>query len=156
MRTDHILWYSRCRASMCKKIGIPLMGVLLLIGACKDQKPVEKVNLMDHTLLDSIYVKCPEVKKKPLTIYYLDGDCPSCISKAKTLETQHQNQTIDRKLVLMAITQNINMLTYNLKSSNITSCILIVKPEQLTAQIPLHSVTTIDPTGKILKQIEHY
>lgn len=136
----------------------PFFGVLViaLLNCCKEQKPINHIKTIEQSLLDSIYLNCPEAKKKPLTIYCMDGDCPSCISKAKALELQHQKQSIDKKLVLLTITQNRNVLDYNFKLSGISSCRLILRIEQLTETIPLHSVTSIDPKGKMYKQILHY
>jgi hypothetical protein len=133
-----------------------LAFILLFLLACKEPKPNSNGQFINHNLLDSIYSVCPEIKKKPLTIYCMDADCPSCISKAKTLETQLQNQTLDKKLVLLAITQNKNIMEYNFKLTGISSCILIIQPHQLSKIIQLHSVTSIDPTGKIQNQISHY
>lgn len=136
----------------------PLFGVIIIAAliCCKEKKSISQTKTVEQSLLDSIYVNCPETKNKPLTIYCMDGDCPSCISKAKILEIQHQKQSIDKKLVLLTITQNKNVLDYNFKLSGISSCRLIVRIEQLIEAIPLHSVTSIDPKGNMYKQILHY
>lgn len=143
---------------MYKMIFFIAIGTIYFSFGCKDSMPSKsEISILDSKLLDSIYLICQDIKQKPFTVYCMDGDCASCIAKAKDLEMHQEKQTIDGKIFLLATTRNSNMLMYNFKQAKINSCLWVVEPEKIEGFIfPLHSITKVDSRGAIKKQILHY
>ncbi len=130
---------------------LSLILLLTCLCGCGSSKPKVYV---DPAAVNKIQSKCPSIKGKDLLVYYLDGSCSFCISKADEIEKSLKANT-KKAAVFVATTQNANVTLFNFEQANIKSCIIIDDSARFEKFLPLNSVTLVKPDGEIISQTNH-
>ena len=94
--------------------------------------------------------------KETRLLYYFDGDCALCFGKLRALENLAATELGGIKPIFITRTSSLEMFSWNLKNSKITSCVWIDNEGEFEKANPdetyLEQMALIDASNKILTQ----
>ena len=127
--------------------------VITLVCICSTgcvNQPISRKTI-DKTVYAKIAMLCPDIRSKVVNIYYFDGDCSICISKAMDLENEFRGNAME-KVLYIATTQNEYAARFNIENIGIKSCYIISDSAEYNSFFSLNTITKIDKNLKIIEE----
>lgn len=125
-----------------------LAAVLLALGinyGCQ-QAPGKKITGKE---LSAIANACSQ-SSYPVNLYYLDGDCSSCLLKAKAFDEQKYGKGAGSILVFKAL--NPVMARMYINDISIRSCVILDSTGVFAGSFALNTVYEVSEKGEVISE----